>query len=64
LHIHAKLLFGYKGAFKRDKMNIIGGKGTGDKEKASFVPSELFSLAMNSLFLTLTIYQEILNSKL
>lgn len=40
-HIHTELFLGCKGAFEREKVNIMGRKELG-REKASFVRYELF----------------------
>lgn len=38
-----------KNPFKREKVNIMGEKGTREKEKAAFVPCELFIQSSNEL---------------
>lgn len=54
-----------KEPFKREKVNIMEEKGTEEKEKLLLCHMNyLFSQAMNSLLLTLTIYQRTLNSEL
>lgn len=49
-----------KEPFKREKVNIMGEKRTGEKEKASFVPYELFIQSSNELTISSsTIYQRL-----